>query len=236
MRISCALPLVALLFVGCADAEAFKRVEQEVSDLKLEVFKLRQEAEAANKRSESERVTAQEVRNQEARFRADLQENLRQLQEATRILYNRMGEPMTKRPAGKGSVVEAVAPLAEEEKAYNAGVLDYNRGNYALAAEGLEGFLKAYPSSPRKPDALFTIGLSYYNQKSYEKAKAVFEQILKDHASSNQFLPARLKRAQCTLKLGLKPAAVKAFREIVEGFPGTPEARTAKQELEDLGL
>lgn len=236
MRIFYAFPLAALLLVGCADAEALQRVEQEVSDLKLEVFKLRQEAEAANKRGEAERAAAQEVRGQEARFRADLQENLRQLQEATRILYNRMGEPMNKRPAGKAAAETAAAPSSDEEKAYNSGVLDYNRGNYALAAEGLEGFLKAYPSSPRKPDALFMIGLSHYNQKAYEKAKGVFEQIQKDHPNSNQFLPARLKRAQCLLKLGLKPAAVKAFREIAEGFPGTPEARTAKQELEDLGL
>ena len=68
------------------------------------------------------------------------------------------------------------------------------------------------------------------------RPRAVFEQILKDHAASSQFLPAKLKRAQCFVKQGLKPAAVKAFNEIVSGFPGTPEARTAQQELADLGV
>lgn len=228
-----------LLLVGCAGDDPMKRVEQEVSDLKIEVFKLRQEMENANKRAEAERVATQEARSQEGRFRADLQENLRQLQDATRILYNRMGEqPSSRRPAGKPAAdpTTPAVPMAEEEKTFNAGVLDYNRGNYALSAEALEAFLKAYPSSTRRPDALFFLGLSHYNQKAYDKAKGVFEQILKDHSSSNQFLPARLKRAQCLLKLGLKPSAVKAFKELVEGFPGTPEARTAKQELEDLGL
>lgn len=227
------------LLVGCGGDDSMKRVEQEVSDLKIEVFKLRQEMEGANKRAEAERAASQEARSQDGRFRADLQENLRQLQDATRILYNRMGEqPATRRPAGKGAAQEAViaAPMAEEEKTFNAAVLDYNRGNYALSAEALEAFLKGYPSSARRPDALFFLGLSHYNQKVYDKAKGVFEQILKDFSSSNQFLPARLKRAQCMLKLGLKPSAVKAFKELVEGFPGTPEARTAKQELEDLGL
>ena len=61
-----------------------------------------------------------------------------------------------------------------------------------------------------------------------------FDRILKDHASSSQFLPAKLKRAQSLLRMSLKPAAAKAFREIVDGFPGTPEARTAEQELNDL--
>ena len=36
--------------------------------------------------------------------------------------------------------------------------------------------------------------------------------------------------------LGLKAAAVKALQELVNGFPGTAEARTAQQELNDLGL
>jgi hypothetical protein len=36
--------------------------------------------------------------------------------------------------------------------------------------------------------------------------------------------------------MGMKPAAIKAYKELVEGFPGSPEARTAQQELADLGF
>jgi outer membrane protein assembly factor BamD (BamD/ComL family) len=36
--------------------------------------------------------------------------------------------------------------------------------------------------------------------------------------------------------MGLKPAAIKAFKELTDGFPGSPEARTAQQELADLGF
>jgi len=220
--------------VGCTSDEQLKKVEQEVGDLKLEVFKLRQQVEDGNRLAEAEQAAAASARALDRRFQADLQELLRQLQESTRILNGRLGNAAlrTTKP-----VMDPTQPLvaSDDEKAFNAAVLDYNRGNYALSAESLTFFLKSHPQSPRRPDALFFLGLSYYNQKAFDKAQVTFDQILKDHTSSSQFLPAKLKRAQCFGKQGLKPAAVKAFKEIVTGFPGTPEARTSQQELADLG-
>ncbi|GLH71893.1 hypothetical protein GETHLI_03950 [Geothrix limicola] len=228
--------LAALLAIGCGSEEQLRRVEQEVGDLKLEVFKLRQVVEEGNKKAQADQDAAAEARVQDRRFQADLQESLRQVQDTTRVMNNRLGS-LPK--GGTRPPVEGPAPTttaAEDERAYNAAVLDYNRGNYPLAAEGLELFLKTYPQSAKRPDALFFLGLCHYNQRAYDKAQTTFDRIIKDHAASPQFLPAKLKRAQCLLKQGLKPAAVKAFRELVDGFSGSAEARTAQQELSDLGL
>lgn len=231
------IALACLAFnVGCTSEDQLRKVEQEVGDLKLEVFKLRQQIEESNRMAEAERTAAGEARNLDRKFQADLQETMRQLQEATRVLNNRLGSASLQPGKPGASPAQPAATTSDDEKAFNAAVLDYNRGNYALSAESLALFLKSNPQSPRRPDALFFLGLSYYNQKVYDKAQVVFDQILKDHASSSQFLPAKLKRAQCFVKQGLKPAAVKAFNEIVSGFPGTPEARTAQQELADLGF
>ena len=236
------LALAAALSVGCSSEDQLRRVEQEVGDLKLEIFKLRQQVEDGNKAAATERKAAEEGRDQDRRFQADLQENLRQLKDTTRVLNNRVGD--MRRAGGRPIVIEtpagespaAAAQAAEDERAFNATQMDYNRGNYSLAAEGLKLFLKNYPQSARRPDALFFLGLCFYNQKMFDQAQASFERIIKDHAASPQFLPAKLKRAQCLLKQGLKPAAVKAFKELVDGFPDTAEARTAQQELSDLGL
>ena len=228
--------LAALLAVGCGSEDQLRRVEQEVGDLKLEVFKLRQVVEDGNKKAQTDQQAAAEARTQDRRFQADLQESLRQVQDTTRVLNNRLNSP------GKGVSRIAAEPqpaattAAEDERAFNAAVLDYNRGNYALAAEGLDLFLTTYPQSAKRPDALFFLGLCQYNLRAFDKAQPAFERIIKDHAASPQFLPAKLKRAQCLLKQGLKPAAVKAFRELVDGFSGSAEARTAQQELSDLGL
>ncbi len=234
------LALVAALSVGCTSEDQLHRVEQEVGDLKLEVFKLRQQVEDGNKAASTEQKAAEESRGQDRRFQADLQETLRQLQDTTRVLNNRMGD--MRRGATRPIVVEipgeppVTVPSPEDERAFNAAVLDYNRGNYSLAAEGLKLFLKNYPQSAKRPDALFFLGLCFYNQHMYDQAQAAFERIIKDHAASPQFLAAKLKRGQCLLKQGFKPAAVKAFRELVDGFPDSPEAHTAQQELSDLGL
>jgi TolA-binding protein len=228
--------VAAVLAIGCGSEDQLRRVEQEVGDLKLEVFKLRQQVEDGNKRAQADQQAAAEARTQDRRFQADLQESLRQVQDTTRVLNNRLGSmpKATSRPVADAQ--PAPAASAEDERAFNAAVLDYNRGNYPLAAEGLELFLKTYPQSAKRPDALFFLGLCHYNQRAFDKAQPVFDRIIKDHAASPQFLPAKLKRAQCLLKLGLKPAAVKAFRELVDGFAGSAEARTAQQELSDLGL
>ncbi len=232
--IACLLLMGASVFASTSDE--LKKVQLELNDLKIEVFRLRQLVEDANAKAEAERVAAAEARALNRRFQADLQETMRQLQEATRILNSRLGSAAVSAPKGGAATASPANPASEDEKAFNAAVLDYNRGNYALAAESLGLFLKSNPQSARKPDALFFLGLAYYNQKTFDKALQTFDQIVKDHPSSSQFLPAKLKRAQCLVKQGLKPAAVKAFKEITDGFPGTPEARTSQQELTDLGF
>jgi len=222
--------------VGCQSEEQLKKMQVEMGDMKMEVFKLRRQMEDSNQKQEAERGSAEEARKLDRRFQADLQDTLRQLQDSTRTLNSRMQEAPARR-SGRTPAPEAPqVPAQEDEKAFQAALLDYNRGNYTLAAESLDLFLKSYPQSQRKPDALFYRGLAHYNLKAFDEAKAVFEQLLKEHPTSNQFLPAKLKRAQCLKWLGLKPAAIQAFKEIKSGFPGTSESRTAQQELEDLGV
>jgi predicted nucleic acid-binding Zn-ribbon protein len=92
MRRTMMLPaLAALLAVGCGSEDQLRRVEQEVGDLKLEVFKLRQAVEDGNKKAQTDQQAATESRTQDRRFQADLQESLRQVQDTTRALNNRLG-------------------------------------------------------------------------------------------------------------------------------------------------
>lgn len=224
------------LFSGCESEERLKAVEREAGELKVEVFKLRQQQEENSRKADGDRKDAVEWRAEDRQFRADLQETLRHLSDTTKVINNRMGN-ISRTPATSPAAPAATPTTStpDDEKAFGSAVLDYNRGNYAIAAEGLDLFLRTYPSSVRKPDALFFLGMAYYNQKNYEKSQGAFDRILRDFPSSSQFLPAKLKRGQCLLKQGLKPAALRVFKELVDGFPGTPEARTAQQEVTDLG-
>ncbi|HEX7598739.1 MAG TPA: hypothetical protein VF518_11035, partial [Polyangia bacterium] len=161
--------LAALLAIGCGSEDQLRRVEQEVGDLKLEVFKLRQVVEDGNKKAQSDQLAAAEARTQDRRFQADLQDSLRQVQDTTRALNNRLNSQQPKggtRPAAESQP----SAVAEDERAFNAAVLDYNRGNYPLAAEGLDLFLTTYRQSAKRPEALFFLGLCQYNQRAFDKA------------------------------------------------------------------
>ncbi|MBK8726559.1 MAG: tetratricopeptide repeat protein [Holophagaceae bacterium] len=231
-----ALPISLMaVCVGCQSEDQLKRVEQELGDVKVQIFQLKQQVEEGNRKADADRAAEAEARGLDRRFQADVAETLRQLQDTTRVLNRRMDYA----PKAGGAPKTDGAPVAvtaDDEKAFSAAVLDYNRGNYALAADSLDVFIKSHPGSAKKPDALFFLGLAHYNQKAFDKAQVVFEQLIRESPSSNQFLPAKLKRAQCLGRQNLKPAAVRAYKELVDGFSGTPEARTAQQELADLGL
>ena len=234
---------VLLTFSGCASPELLKNMENELYNLKMETFRLRSQVEEFSKKMDEEHLASTDSRNQNRRFRADLQETLSQIQSATRILSNQLGDTKSKvsakpltSPMNTTTDNLVVAPCDDDGKIFSAAVLDYNRGNYALASEGLSLFLKNNPKSDQCSDALFYLGLCYYNQKFFDKAKLTFEQIIHEHSASPQFIPAKLKRGQCLCKMDMKPAAIKAFKEIVDVFAGSPEAHTAKQELIDLGF
>lgn len=228
-----ALPV--LLLVGCGNEEQMKRVEQEVGDLKLEVFKMRQQVEELNRRSEADRAALSEGHTQDRRFQADIQDTMRQLQDATRVLANRLNAGGSARPAtGPATSTPVPAVTASEEQTFNAVMLDYNKGNYALAVESLEQYVAANPKSAKRADAFYYLGYSHFHLKAYDKSLRAFDRLIKDFPGSELFLSSKYKRAICQLRLGLKAAGTASLQEIVKNFPDTPEARNAQQELTDL--
>lgn len=232
-RILGACAAALLLTVGCAQEEALKRVEHEVGDLKIQVNRLRLEVEEQNRKADAERAAHQDYRAEDRRFRADLGESLRQVQDATRTLSGRLNE-VARRPAPRTGIPAEPPVEDREERAWQALMMDYNQGKYELAAASFEAYLKSQPPANRVADANFFLGLSHFNLKTYDKAISAFDRILRDHGQSERLVAAMLKKAQCQLHMKLKAAAVKGFREIVDKFPGTPEARAAQEELAEL--
>lgn len=234
--------LMMLMMVGCNPPEQLSKIEQEVGDLKIEVFKLRRQVESGQEVLQVEQKQNQDFRTLAKKANADTQASLAVIEEQTRALANRFSNNVaaSRLPAASESAEVAIAPVAtlpnDEDANFRAAILDYNRGNYAVSSAAFTSFVELYPKSLKKGEALFFLGLCYYNTKVYDKSQQVFEQIIRELPSSAQFLPSKLKRAQSLLKQNLKPAAVKALQELKEGFPGTQEALIAQQELDDLGL
>ena len=225
--------LISLLFsTGCVSDESLKQVENEISDLKIEVFKLRRQAEEVNKKLDEERIISIDERHRTKRFQADMHEVMSQVYSNTRNISNQLGD--TKSQISTKPIVEQLSVADNSD--FTTAMLDFHKGNYAIAADGLSLYIKTNPKSRQCSEAIFYLGLCLYHQALYDKAKEKFDQIIREYADSNQFVLAKLKRGQCFCKMNMKPAAIKAFKEIVDNFSGSSEADIARQELAELGF
>ncbi|MDX1964426.1 MAG: tetratricopeptide repeat protein [Pirellulales bacterium] len=80
--------------------------------------------------------------------------------------------PATKAPAAESS--------AEAIQQFRLAVPLQNKGNYDLAVEEWETFLKQFPQDPLAPKARYYAGVCYQQLKQYDQAQAAYEQVLKE--------------------------------------------------------
>jgi TolA-binding protein len=69
---------------------------------------------------------------------------------------------------------------------YDTAYGDYTKGRYALAVQGFQDYLKAYPNTDLSDDAQYWIGESRYAQKNFREPVADFDKLLKDWPKSNK--------------------------------------------------
>jgi len=232
---------VCLVFIlGCNPQEQFRRLETEVNDLKVEVFRQRQEIQDLSKKSEEERKAAADERVKETRFRADTQESLRQISEHTQSMSNRLSSgslAQAARTQTRPSTNSATAPASELEPDAQQLALaekDYNSGNYSGAVDAVDNLIKYFPDSNNIPEALYLKGRALMALKEHAKAQESFQKLCTDFPSSARFRAARLNIGRCQLAQGSTPAAIITFEDIGRRWPTSPEARSARELLQDL--
>src|SRR5687768_14519579 len=62
-------------------------------------------------------------------------------------------------------------------KAWDAAFNDYTSGQYDLAIQGFEFYLREFPTSPQADDAQLGIGNSYYALGNYKEAIAAYQKV-----------------------------------------------------------
>jgi TolA-binding protein len=69
-----------------------------------------------------------------------------------------------------------VSPQSAWRSAFN----DYSGGQYDLAIQGFEFYIKTFPTSPQADDAYYKLGLSYEGLKRPELARRAYETVIKE--------------------------------------------------------
>ena len=136
--------------------------------------------------------------------------------------------------AGAGAGATAAAPVpstAAEQRAYDAALDQFKRGDFQGAITGFTAFVKTSPKSPLAPSAQYWIGNAHFARKDYKAAIASQRQLLLAWPDSPKIPDALLNVASAQSELGDNAAARRTLEELIGKFPQSDAAAKAKQRL-----
>lgn len=135
---------------------------------------------------------------------------------------------------GVASVPRAGAAAGDPEEVYFRGYRLTKDKEYDKAIETFEGFLENWPGHKLADHARYWIGEIYYTRADWERAILEFDRVINDYPRGDKVPSATLKQGMAFEKLGSIKEARVLLEQVVEKFPESPEAQTAKNRLKEL--
>jgi tol-pal system protein YbgF len=111
---------------------------------------------------------------------------------------------------------------------------DYTAGQYALAVQGYEAFLRTFPASEQADDAQFMVGEAHYAAKKDADAVAAYGEVIKRFPTGNAAPDAFYKRGLAMERMGNADGARESWQQAVKMFQDSDAGRLAKQGLDRL--
>ena len=135
--------------------------------------------------------------------------------------------------AGAGAPRAARSPSPSD--LFAQATADYQRGQFDLARQGFAEYAETYPKTDLSDDALYWAGECWAAQKKSREAIAAWERLFKQYPDSDKAAAAHLKKAIAHLDLGEKAQAIVELQFVVNEYPRSDEAKSARQRLKALG-
>ena len=128
----------------------------------------------------------------------------------------------------------ASSPGISPQRMYDTAWADYTTGQWALAIQGFETYLKTFPRSEFADDAHFYIGQTHYADGAFREAVRAFEQVLLNYPDGDIVPEASYKRGMAQDRLGETDRAQQAFELVVKNYPDSTMATLAQQAIDRL--
>ena len=128
----------------------------------------------------------------------------------------------------------ALGPGVSPQRMYDTAWADYTNGQWALAIQGFEAYIKTFPRSELADDAQFYIGQTHYADGAFLESVTAFEQVLLTYPDGNVIPDASYKRGLALDRLGETERAQQAFELVVKNYPDSTMATLAQQALDRL--
>jgi tol-pal system protein YbgF len=138
------------------------------------------------------------------------------------------GQPTTAPPTNPPPA--NISPTRMFDQAY----ADYTAGQFDLAVEGFQAFIRTFPTSPNADDAQFYIGQSLYQAGKYNDALAALQKVTTDYPQTDSVPKAWYKIGQTYEALKQPDLARKAYETVLKNYDKSFEAIMAKQRLDIL--
>ncbi len=130
-------------------------------------------------------------------------------------------------PTGAPPAISADAVV--EQRAYDAALDQFKRGDYAGSVAAFSAFVKTWPKSPLAPSAQYWVGNAQYARKDYRAAIAAQRALIQQYPDSQKVPDALLNIASAQGELGEAPAAKRTFDELTAKYPHSDAAAKARQ-------
>lgn len=136
---------------------------------------------------------------------------------------------------GAPAIMGATVPPISSDALYTNSGRDREAGNYDLALQEYNDYLKYYGNTDLAPNAQFYIATIHYGQGLYQKAAGEFDLVLEKYPENPKTEEALYYKGLSLVKVGQKTQAGEEFKELINRYPRTDRATQACSQLQALG-
>ncbi len=141
-------------------------------------------------------------------------------------------------PAGAPPAVATTPPVAaagvQPQRLFDGAWGDYTAGNYSLAIQGFDMYLRSFPKSTRAHEAQLYIAEALAWEKKDMEAVVAYDRVISTYPGSGSVPMAYYKRGRALESLAENARARESYETLIKQFPDAPETSLAKQRLDRL--
>jgi tol-pal system protein YbgF len=120
-----------------------------------------------------------------------------------------------------------ISPTALWDRVYAV----YTAGQFDLAVDGFQSYIRTFPTSPLADDAQLYIGHSLYSAGKYADAVTALQRVITNYPNSDSVPAAYYKLGLSYEALKQLEPARRAFETVIKNHPTSSEATLARQAL-----
>ena len=187
------------------------------------------------------RVVREKVDDNNVRI-GSLREELEAVRQTVQQVASRPTATPPQEGAGAGTTEPGAAPPAAPPLApgtsptqlWDMAWGDYTLGQYDLAIQGFESYLRYFPKSDRAAEAQVKIGASYDMAGNKVKALDAFDKAIRDYPNAAAIPDAYYRKGVVLLGLKQPDKAKEAFEFVAKKYPESAAGGLAREKLDQM--